>query len=53
MASRDWPDSLTGFARRAYEYYVQELQPKGYHLSARILDYPDGMPGHVGLFLSW
>ncbi len=49
----DWPDSLAGFARSAYDYYVRELQPRGYRLSARVLDYPDGMPGHVGMFLSW
>jgi hypothetical protein len=49
----DWPASLTGFPRRAYDYFARELQPKGYRLSARILDYPDGMPGHVGFFLSW
>jgi hypothetical protein len=49
----DWPDSLEGFAKKAYNYYVAELKPAGFRLSAQILDYPDGMPGRVGIFLSW
>lgn len=49
----DWPDSLEGFAKRGYEYYLKELKPLGFKLSAQILDYPDGMPGTVGIFLSW
>lgn len=49
----DWPDSLEGFAKKGYEYYVRELQPLGFRLTAQILDYPDGMPGTVGIFLNW
>lgn len=49
----DWPQSLEGFAKRAYEYYVAELQPLGFKLTAQIIDYPGGMPGNVALNLSW
>lgn len=49
----DWPESLEGFAKKAYEFYIAELKPLGFRLTAQILDYPDGMPGNVGLFLSW
>ena len=49
----DWPDSLEGFAKRAYQFYVKEMQPLGFKLRAQILNYPNGMPGDVGLFLSW
>ena len=49
----DWPDSLTGFARRAYDAYQANLQPLGYKLTAQILDFPGGMPGEVGLILRW
>lgn len=49
----DWPDSLEGFAKKAYQYYLQELKPLGFKVTAQILDYPGGMPGRVGLFLSW
>ena len=49
----DWPSSLEGFAKHAYEFYVKELQPLGYKLRVEILDYPGGMPGNVGMFLRW
>jgi hypothetical protein len=49
----DWPDSLEGFAKKAYVYFQQELKPLGFKLTAQILDYPGGMPGRVGLYLSW
>jgi hypothetical protein len=49
----DWADSLEGFAKHAYDFYVKELQPLGFKVRAQILDYPGGMPGEVGLFLSW
>ena len=49
----DWPESLTGFAKKAYAFYEKELEPLGYKLRAEILDYPGGMPGDVGIFLRW
>jgi hypothetical protein len=48
-----WPETLTGFAKRGYEYYEQELRPAGYKVRAQIIDYPGGVPGDVGIFLSW
>jgi hypothetical protein len=49
----EWPQTLTGFAKKAYEFYEKELEPAGYKLRAEILDYPGGMPGDVGIFLRW
>jgi hypothetical protein len=49
----DWPETLTGFAKRAFEFYQKELQPQGYKLRAQILDFPGGVPGDVGIFLRW
>jgi len=49
----DWPDSLEGYAKKAYTYFDKELRPLGYKIRVEILDYPGGMPGNVGLFLSW
>jgi hypothetical protein len=48
-----WPETLTGFAKRGYEYYEQELRPAGYKVRAQIIDYPGGVPGDVGIFLRW
>jgi hypothetical protein len=49
----DWPNSLEGFAKKAYEFYEKELKSLGYRLHVEILDYPGGMPGNVGMFLKW
>jgi hypothetical protein len=49
----DWPKSLVGFAKRAFEFYEKNLKPHGYRARAKVLDYPDGMPGDVGLYLIW
>jgi len=49
----DWPSSLQGFAKLAYDYFEKELKPLGYKASVRILDYPGGMPGNIGFFLRW
>jgi hypothetical protein len=49
----NWPETLTGFAKRAHEFFLKELQPKGYKVRAQILDFPGGVPGDVGLFLRW
>ena len=52
-AEADWPASLRGEAAELYLRWKQDLRPLGFALTARILDFPDGMPGDAGLFLSW
>ena len=49
----DWPRTLTGFGKCAYEFWQKELEPQGYKLRAQIMDFPGGMPGDVGMFLKW
>jgi hypothetical protein len=49
----DWYKGLTGRPRLAYEFWQERLRPLGFGLRAQILDYPDGFPGEVGLFLTW
>jgi hypothetical protein len=49
----EWPDTLTGFAKRAYEFWQKELEPQGYKVRAQIMDFPGGVPGDVGMFLRW
>jgi hypothetical protein len=49
----NWSESLTGFAKRAYEFWQKELEPKGYKVRAQIMDFPGGVPGDVGIFLRW
>lgn len=49
----DWPQSLEGFAKRAYEFYDKELKPLGFKIGAQIISFPGGVPGDVGIVLRW
>jgi hypothetical protein len=48
-----WPETLSGYARRAYDVYAAHFQPRGYRFRAQILTYTDDGLGKVGLYLSW
>jgi hypothetical protein len=48
-----WRIRLTGFPKRAYEFYERELAPRGFQVKVQILDWPAGIPGDVGWFLTW
>ena len=49
----EWPSTLEGFAKRAYDFFVKELHPLGYKLSAEIISFPGGVPGEAALVLKW
>jgi hypothetical protein len=53
MAEPGWPETLRGLPRQAYLVWKEKLQPLGYHLKAQIIDWPNGVPGDVGLYLTW
>lgn len=49
----EWLATLPKGARLVYEYWRANLKPGGFGFSARIINFPGGMPGDVGLFFSW
>jgi CBS domain-containing protein len=53
VAQESWPATLRGEAAELYLRWERELKHSGFHLAARILEYPGGMPGDIGLFLIW
>jgi hypothetical protein len=52
-AQPGWPATLRGEAADLYRLWETVLKPKGFQMWAEILDFPNGMPGDVGLTLSW
>jgi len=46
-------DGLEGGPRLAYEFWHDHLRPLGFGLRAEVLEYPGGMPGDIGFFLTW
>jgi hypothetical protein len=49
----DWEQTLEGRPKAAYEFWHDHLRPLGFHLKAEVLEYPGGMPGDIGFFLTW
>jgi CBS domain-containing protein len=49
----DWPATLRGEAAEVFQRWSHDLKPQGFHLAARVVDFPDGVPGDIGLFLVW
>ncbi|MBX5453900.1 MAG: CBS domain-containing protein [Acidobacteriia bacterium] len=49
----NWPATLRGEAAEIYLRWERDLKPRGFHLSARVLEFPGGMPGDIGLYLTW
>jgi hypothetical protein len=48
-----WEKTLSGAPKEIYQLWDKYFRPRGYKLKVQIVDYPDGMPGDVGMTLSW
>jgi len=48
-----WEKTLTGLPKEMYEFWERRLRPLGYKLKFQIVDWPDGLPGDVGITLKW
>jgi hypothetical protein len=48
-----WENTLTGLPKEIYQLWQRHFRPKGYKLRFQIVDFPKGMPGDVGVTLSW
>jgi hypothetical protein len=49
----EWVHTLIGVPAQIYEIWEQNLKPRGFKLKASIVDFPNGKPGDVGMYLSW
>lgn len=48
-----WQDTLSGIPREIHSLWQRHFRDKGYRLRVEIVDFPDGMPGDVGMTLTW
>jgi hypothetical protein len=48
-----WQETLTGLPKELYVFWEKYLKERGYRLGFHIVDFPGGMPGDVGITLSW
>ena len=48
-----WETTLTGLPKELYEFWAKHLRARGYKLRVQIVDFPGGVPGDIGMTLSW
>lgn len=48
-----WERTLTGIPKEIFQLWVDHLQPRGYRIKYQVIDFPGGMPGDIGVTLSW
>jgi hypothetical protein len=49
----EWLTTLPAGVRQVYDFWNDNLKTGGFKFGARIINYPGGKPGDVGLFFSW
>jgi hypothetical protein len=50
---KGWEQTLTGIPKEIYQLWQDYLQPRGYKIAYQIIDFPGGVPGDIGIILSW
>ena len=48
-----WETTLTGLPKEIFEFFEKYLKPRGYRVAYQIVDFPNGIPGDVGVTLKW
>ena len=48
-----WEGTLTGLPKEMYEFWYRQLRPLGYKVHFQIVEFPDGLPGDIGITLKW
>jgi hypothetical protein len=48
-----WEKTLTGIPKEIYQLWQDYLRPRGYKIAYQVIDFPGGMPGDIGVTLSW
>ena len=50
---KGWENTLTGIPKEIFQLWTDYLQPRGYRIAYQIIDFPGGMPGDIGVTISW
>ena len=48
-----WENTLTGEPKEIYQFWHKYFRPRGYKLRVQIVDFPGGLPGDIGMSVSW
>lgn len=50
---KGWEQTLTGMPKEIYQLWSDYLQPRGYRIKYQIIDFAGGVPGDIGITISW
>jgi hypothetical protein len=53
QAEPGWEQTLTGIPKEIYHLWHDHLREKGYKIRYQVLEFPGGLPGDIGITLSW
>ena len=48
-----WEKTLTGIPREIFQLWNDHLKSRGYRISYQTIDFTGGMPGDIGITVSW
>lgn len=48
-----WETTLTGMAKEIYQLWADYLRPRGYRIRYQVIDFSSGVPGDIGITVSW
>ena len=48
-----WETTLAGIPKEIFQLWADYLKPRGYRIAYQIIEFPNGMPGDIGVTLSW
>lgn len=48
-----WENTLTGEPKEIYQFWHKYFRPRGYKLRVQVVDFPGGLPGDIGMSVSW
>ena len=53
QAEPGWEKTLTGLPKELFDFWEKHMKSRGYKLGCRIVEFPGGIPGDVGMSLRW
>lgn len=48
-----WEKTLTGIALDIFQLWSDYLKPRGYRIGYQVIDFPQGIPGDIGIVIAW
>ena len=50
---KGWESTLTGIPKEIFQLWSDYLQPRGYRIRYQVVDFAGGVPGDIGVTISW